>query len=1411
VSHSYADRSTLSCPECGELFSPEIWLIIDKAEQPDLLVRVRDGTIHTITCPNGHVGEADAPLLLYSPGKESPLIFSPQRLTTAEQDIAIAGALLSWLAAALDTAWQDEWLNELQSIPREEMPAVLDGASPEAAMARALQEAFLQGLVAAPQEITEALDSNSTTPASSEDLEQALATRPELEARLAAALDGTADDDPDVPDIYRVEVARANKAQERYWRFNDHTALDDAIAAWERVLRAPGFATAPERFQLVAINEAAILLLRRYEAYSRLPDLDHALALCQKAVARTPVDVPERAAILNNWGAGLRIRYALTGKVEDLDAAINVHKDALTHTPANSPERTQNLNNLGIGLRERYELTKRQEDLDAAIATWHDAVAFTPADSPDRARRLNNLGIGLRTRYELTGQLEDLDAAIATCEAAAACALASSPERASILSNLGTGLSIRYARSGRPEDIDAAIVAYKDAISHTPAYDANRAGHLNNLALGLHVRYARMGQPADLDAAINAWQEALARTPTDSSDQTIYLTNLGNGLRARYARTGQPADLAAAITAYLNAVARTPDDSPDRAANLNNLSTGLIDRYARTGRPEDLEAAIAALEDTVALTRDDSPGRAMYLNNLGAGLQARYARTGRLEDLEAALAAYKHSIAHTSVDSSERARNLNNLGLGLSDHYARTGWIDDLIAAITAWQDAVAHTPADAPERARYLNNLGNGLRARYARMGQPEDLDAAIAAYKDAIDHTSADSPYWASSLSNLGNGLHARYVWAGREEDLDAAIAAHEVAVAHTPVDAPERPISLFNLGNGLRERYARTGEPADLDAALDQCRAAALAAAATASEVALGASTAWAKLALARAAWDETVQAAIQGHATLHLLDEANVLTRERLSWRREAQGLAAAEAYARARQGDVLGAVLALETGQASQINAVLGRSRDRALLEQLRDEDPSLFDVYETAADEARAAQRTAGGVWGDTTSAWPDAADIRNRATAAQTALNAVVAEISARPGYESLLAPAAFDDVAAGVVNTPLAYLVTTTAGSLALLLHRESGQVVVEVLWANLTNDQLERMLVRGSVIGNVGPIAGGLWLGQMAGVGLGRELAAVLPTLGEMLMAPLAVRLRELGAAAVTIIPSGRLNLLPLHAASYEIDGAARTFLDEFAASFAPSAQTIVESQMRAAVAADPAAALVVANPQPLPKGIPSLRFAREEAQEVAALLSEQAAFVGRVAHLYETEATLSAVDTALPGKRVFHFACHAVFDADEPLNSGLLMAGGEMLTLRAIRDSEALAGTRLAVLSACQTGLTDFRELPDEVIGLPTGFLAAGAAGVVGSLWPVDDRSTALLMTHFYRCVLAGDAPADALRSAQLWLRGVTWGELDAYYSVFLPRMTISSAEEAHEEASLKDPTAAAYVEPYHWAAFTFSGA
>ena len=119
------------------------------------------------------------------------------------------------------------------------------------------------------------------------------------------------------------------------------------------------------------------------------------------------------------------------------------------------------------------------------------------------------------------------------------------------------------------------------------------------------------------------------------------------------------------------------------------------------------------------------------------------------------------------------------------------------------------------------------------------------------------------------------------------------------------------------------------------------------------------------------------------------------------------------------------------------------------------------------------------------------------------------------------------------------------------------------------------------------------------------------------------------------------------------------------------------------------------------------------------------------------LFERDATHAAVAASLPGATHLHFSCHGTFDVREPLDSALSLSGDDTLTLRDLLDGGLdLSAARLAVLSACQTGIVDFDKVPDEAIGFPAGFIQAGVPGVVSTLWPVDAISTAILMSRFY---------------------------------------------------------------------------
>lgn len=192
---------------------------------------------------------------------------------------------------------------------------------------------------------------------------------------------------------------------------------------------------------------------------------------------------------------------------------------------------------------------------------------------------------------------------------------------------------------------------------------------------------------------------------------------------------------------------------------------------------------------------------------------------------------------------------------------------------------------------------------------------------------------------------------------------------------------------------------------------------------------------------------------------------------------------------------------------------------------------------------------------------------------------------------------------------------------------------------------------------------------------------------------------------------------------------------------------------------------------------PRQLPRLRFSREEAEAIAGLVPEPL--------LYKAlgfDASRSAVLSGeLARYRMIHIAAHGLIDSRRPELSTIVLSlvdeqgrpQNGFLRLHDVYNLELQAD--LVALSACETALG--REIRGEgLVGLTRGFMYAGAARVLASLWSVDDRPTAVLMKSFYHHMISGGlSPAAALRKAQ--------------------------SEMAH------DPR---WSSPYYWAGFSLQG-
>jgi CHAT domain-containing protein len=466
---------------------------------------------------------------------------------------------------------------------------------------------------------------------------------------------------------------------------------------------------------------------------------------------------------------------------------------------------------------------------------------------------------------------------------------------------------------------------------------------------------------------------------------------------------------------------------------------------------------------------------------------------------------------------------------------------------------------------------------------------------------------------------------------------------------------------------------------------------------------------------------------------------------------------AELYAiagtiRALQGEVGEAVTLLEAGRARGLSEALGRKfADLSVLTatERREYDAAVSHVLELEAEGRQ------GGDFHRTLS-------LAAQAATANAALASVVERL--QKAHSTFLPERRTDGeiLAAGLHNQEaLFYLVPQFSGTLMVTVS-QSKKPQAEWL-TTLTNGQLTQLDYFPAIM-------------DSDSIPLEEALDTLLPFLGERLMRRVVQRARELEAQRLVLVPGGLLAVLPLHAAVYtplasgDVPTTAngqRYACDDLVITYAPSGASYLAARTAAERIPTLQQGFIVGNPKLSPGYEPRwepdmegyLPYASEEAEAVKHLMEEAGL---RVTCKTGAEATWRAVVDGLRNADVAHLAMHAFFDLDDPQASALQVAPQAKLFLRDLLDPLQVSPTRLrlAVLSACQSGLGDFQRLSEEAMGLFGAMLAGGAAGVVGSLWLVYDYSTKLLMEAFtQRYLRDSQEPSVALRNAIRSLRGL----------------------------------------------------
>lgn len=564
-------------------------------------------------------------------------------------------------------------------------------------------------------------------------------------------------------------------------------------------------------------------------------------------------------------------------------------------------------------------------------------------------------------------------------------------------------------------------------------------------------------------------------------------------------------------------------------------------------------------------------------------------------------------------------------------------------------------------------------------------------------------------------------------RRQDVDTAIdLLTRIRPEATLLPVYNAAGGALTLATARLRRWMHTRSRADR-ASARSAYADAFAAAVTAHPpTAVDIATQWGGWAWTEGWWAEAGEAYSRAIRVLHLAVRRQASRSERELILRKAPGVAAMAALGLVRAGRQDDALVALETGRAVLLAETFDRrSLDYARMAELAGVEKADRYRLLTSTMTLLEGLLLAGGPRGGS----QVSADLE----ATRQERFALVASLghSVMTALSDLEQPPTLAELRGSAGPTPVIYLAATPNGGMALILRAGKDRGVEAV--------ELPRLTTRAAA----GLVA---VLDQAVAKRDTSACEQVCESLWSLAMHRVLPKLSDVPHAVV--IPGGRLSALPWHAAK-SAGRPGSQVLDRLALSYMPNIRSLPVARAAWNNAAHSLQALAIGQP------MPSATEPLSTEAEIAVVCSHDSDRF-RVTQLPATEATVAALHGALSRFQVLHFAGHATAVPDDPLESAMIMANDQRLTVRDLL-ARGTGTTRFALLSACDSArVTD--PLSDELVNFPTALLQCGFSGVVGSLWTSYDKPSTMMMDIFYREWQGHQAsPSEALRSAQAWTR------------------------------------------------------
>lgn len=870
---------------------------------------------------------------------------------------------------------------------------------------------------------------------------------------------------------------------------------------------------------------------------------------------------------------------------------------------------------------------------------------------------------------------------------------------------------IESAWSGSGDRLGELIELYK-MVRSSAAVDLMSPDELGDMHHAIsnayRDRYRREHSRDDIDRSIECDQLALTAYATPEL-ANLTLADLAVKFGERFIDRGDIADLEQSFTINESLLLRFSKGSSEWLHVAATLGTDLNDRSRRFDNPADLTRAREVLADAVEIaTERHSDKLPRCQHQLALALQSSYEFSGTLAFLTDSADLHRHSVMATRRSDPSWSVRVQALGERLRQLFNSTGDEDALDESITVLRDLLQSGLGTPSTRYGVRNNLALSLANRFELRDDQADIDAAIGLLDDLLEMEPPTSSIRPGHVVNLASCLLSRQRTTPDQDGLDRALELFESA--DLSLLAPTRLGYARSLrwATALAVRYYRIGADADLVRAVGLFRELCISAANTgAAEVGWKSSMQWAEWAASREDWPEAVE------AYQHVLAFAEqwYSRQHTAGGRGEVARLLGAEAwemaYACGKAGDAPLAVTMLEQARCLWLDEVM--ESDTAALAIVADVDPALYRE------------------WVDTRTRLTDLPDsgavVAVRAQEVLDELATLRERIRQLPGLNDFQRRQGVREVQEKAARGPIVYLITTVGGGFAFIA----------------TEAEVRSVELPGLTSAAFGERFRAYMAAEDRSTSERRDVSE-LDLATEWLWTNVVSLLEEslVGIDAIVLIPVGTAVYLPWHAArATDDDGTTRYWSDSCRITYAPSARVL-----GASVEGHPGAVLAVGDPVG-----GKLRWSMREL-EVAAAEPGSLVITGN-------EATPGRVFDLIRDYDVVHFACHGKVNVAKPMYSALVLADSSLLAVKhfARRRLEHL---RLAVLSACDSAFPSM-DLINEAVGFPAMLMSAGVGAVIGTLWPVADRSTALLMERFYDNWRAGLPPAEALRSAQQWMR------------------------------------------------------